>query len=298
MKRTTTVLFGLVTAILISAATAAASPTLPEWGRCMASDKGEYSDAGCTDKVGKGKGSYDWKSALSVAQPELTSQSSEAVIEGVNGNRLVYASEAEPMVARTRSAAEAAKSSFLVGIVVTFRFDPRITFILILSGGGPKEVKQVVFSFPAGIESGTGASCEEIKTTELHGALGYISGSGSPDPSVGLNLKTKGPIFAEFACPAAGRPSVVIGRNKRTKLGGSVISRITPVDEMTTEFTQVYSESAPGIQNPTKFETGNTAVLEASFAGPNGPFEQAALTSTTSDTSREPIEIRAYCNGC
>ena len=164
-----------------------------------------------------------------------------------------------------------------------------------LIGAGIKELANLSLSFRGC--STSFPECGELRTARLRGALGFISGGGSPSPSVGLDLKPQHPDsgpFATFAFPSAGG---IVGRARHGKRGDSVISRITPIDEMTTMFTQTYSESAPGVQDPTKFEDGKEDVLEMSLSG-SGGFEQTALTLTTSDTTREPVEIRAYCEGC
>jgi hypothetical protein len=50
--------------------------------------------------------------------------------------------------------------------------------------------------------------------------------------------------------------------------------------------------------SPTALENGSEYVLESSFEGSKGPFEQSALDWNYANTSEEPIEIRAFCGGC
>jgi hypothetical protein len=148
------------------------------------------------------------------------------------------------------------------------------------------------------VDVSSGVLCGEIKAKELGAKLGYISGGGSAHPVVGLDMKpVTGRVFAEVACPASGPKNVVLGKKKGSSGGGSLISHIEPIDEMTTSFTETYAQTG-GVQNPTSFESGNEDVLEASFTGPNGPFERVGLQLTYTNTTEEPLEIRAYCSGC
>jgi hypothetical protein len=263
------------------------------------SAKGEYTDAGCTNKVGKGHGgTYEWRGALSIAEPELTAVGGEALVfESVRGNKLVYTTEESESLVTAQLASPQLRIPTPWEIIL--RAIARWLKKMILARGGPKQIISGSFSFAEGEDVGSGARCEPTTSTELRGVLGYISGGGSPDPSVGLMYEAPGSsVFAEFPCPAAGRPSAVIGRKPHAKHRDGVISRITPIDEMTTTFSETFSESAPGIQDPTHFEGGRLELLEATGEGLGGAFEQTALTAEAIDTSKEPLEIRAYCNGC
>jgi hypothetical protein len=148
------------------------------------------------------------------------------------------------------------------------------------------------------VDVSSGVFCGEIRTKELGAKLGYISGGGSAHPVVGLDMKpVTGRVFAEVACPASGPKNVVLGKKKGSGGGGSLISHIEPVDEMTTSFTETYAQTG-GVQNPTSLESGDEDVLEGSFTGPKGPFERVGLQLTYTNTTEEPLEIRAYCSGC
>jgi hypothetical protein len=135
------------------------------------------------------------------------------------------------------------------------------------------------------------AGPEEIKTNELKGKLGYIS---KANKEVGVLLEPaagKHSAFAEFACPGFGLSTVVGVGNKKEgavhttsgcdqacpgtlpeeeKHGGydGVISPITPVNEMTSTFTQEYKVEWTGsdeqcIENlPNHLENKHIDVLE------------------------------------
>jgi hypothetical protein len=251
---------------------AVASARLPEWGRCVEAAKGVYRDAGCTEHVGKGEsGKYQWRGASSIIKPGITAQGSGAVLEDVSGNTV----RCGTITGSSRDAS--------MGLTIE-------TSNLQQARGS--------LSFRSCVDTKSGASCGEIKTTELRGTLGYIFGAGTPDPSVGLGMKpVSGSVFAVASCPGAEHPNITIGRKSGARRGGSVISHIEPVDEMTTSFTENYEQSG-GVQNPTAFEDGSEYELESSFEGTKGPFVQAALELKYANISEEPIELRAYCNGC
>ena len=138
--------------------------------------------------------------------------------------------------------------------------------------------------------TGEGKAPGEIETTTLKGSLGYIS---KPGKEVGVLLepaKKHGP-FAEFSCASGGVAIVVGVGNKKEGAeytnsgcagtledcpgttpsdeshGGydGIVSPITPVNQMTSLFTQVYTEEPtfPLANVPRNFEGKHIEVLEA-----------------------------------
>jgi hypothetical protein len=261
--------------MLSAVAAASATVRLPEFGQCVKDARGQYTDAGCTERVGEHRGGFEWLGRGKIASREITATAPEVVIEGVDGHKIVCAGTGGGGGGGVR-AGEMGLTVEPPGLNETRGF-------LVLNGC---------------VDVSSGASCGEIKTKELGAKLGYISGGGSPHPVVGLDMKpVKGRVFAEFACPASGPKNVVLGKKKGSSRGGSLISHIEPIDEMTTSFAETYAQTG-GVQNPTSFESGEEDTLEASFTGPNGPFEQVGMQLTYTNTNEEPLEIRAYCSGC
>jgi hypothetical protein len=269
----------LAASVTMVASASAKTAQLPEWGKCIPKARGEYRDAGCTEAAeSAGERAFEWKHSPRNKEV-IVSEGGKAVFEDVSGRQIVCGG---------------------------------FNGLWHVPEDGDKNIDQVHLAFTDCRESASGASCQnaapgEIQTAQLFGFLGYVSGGGSPSPSVGLSLEpysgrrakpTSGP-FAEFTCPALSPEPVVIGqRTGRAAAGGtagdSVISTIEPVDTMTNRLTRTYSEVAPGMQSLTKFESEPEDVLESSLEGPKGSFELTALTLVTTCSSKEPIEIRAY----
>lgn len=277
--------------IVIIAACALAVPTgalaginLPEWGKCVAKANGRYRDAGCTERAAKTKGhksggEYEW-----IHSPQtIDAAGGTAIFQAVGGREIVCGSEGGG-----------------VGTSAPF-FTPQTS---------SRTVTQAQITFRDCHEPISGATCQngaegEIKTRELKGVLGFISGGGTPHPTVGLSLELSSAslrhpphgkrVIAEFACPTLGLDHIIIGQSRAGTSGASVIAPIEPVDAMTSILMRTFSESAPGLQSISQFESGSEDVLEIGYEGPEGPFGKVALLLTTTCTAEyEPIEIRAY----
>jgi hypothetical protein len=70
---------------------------------------------------------------------------------------------------------------------------------------------------------------------------------------------------------------------------GSVIAPTTPINKMTTTFTEKF-KGAKDRQSVQRFEGEPTDVLEPSVNG--GPYGPSAFTSTDTISNEEPLEIR------
>jgi len=151
---------------------------------------------------------------------------------------------------------------------------------------GPKEDLVVVRFFEcesSGFKCmSKGAAAGEIVTNELESELGYINAAKH---EVGLDLKPSGELFVEFEC---------VGGIVKVKTRGSVIGRITPVLEMSNEFTLAFKKvSNPCTQEIERFEGELKDTLETSKNG--GAFEGAC--EETTDTIKfspagEKLEIK------
>jgi hypothetical protein len=149
---------------------------------------------------------------------------------------------------------------------------------------GVKTVSKVKVKF-TGCES-TGAKCNttgaavgELVTEELKATLGYLNAAKK---EVGLDFVPVGTKFIEFSCGTA-----LVG----VKVTGSVICRVTPVNVKSATAT-VTCKQSKGIQEFTKFEGGETAVLKTQI-GIEGLPQQSGEETTATVTATPEAEIKA-----
>jgi hypothetical protein len=159
---------------------------------------------------------------------------------------------------------------------------------------------------------GAGLAEGEIKTTTLKGALGYIN-KAKKEVGVVLEPAKKHGEFARFECNKTLETTVGVGN----KINGAyyedspgvenhggydqIISPITPVNTMTSEYTQVYtvSSEAPYSNIPNKFEGKHISLLEdfqiPIASEPEGKSDWAAAGEeiTNVNTPTEAGEIKA-----
>ncbi len=125
-----------------------------------------------------------------------------------------------------------------------------------------------------------GASSGEIVSPAYAMAIGYIN---KATKRVGVDLtEPAGGFFLLFSCTSGTRVAVI----------GSVIGRITPVNQLVTPsatFTLRFQQVG-GVQKPTKLEGEPLDVLETSF---NGPFEGAGFRSEDKILFTEPVTLSA-----
>jgi hypothetical protein len=254
----------IVVALVTSSVVAAsASATLPEFGRCVAVERGtgDYYGGTCVKPAG-GKGTYDW-------------------LPGPGENKK-FAGSIGPVKLETVGG---------YGVVCSSGdFTGEYT--------GPK-TESVTLALVGCLEKVTERKCEtlpikegEIETVPIEGGIGFIS--GGEKPRVGLDLKPAAPIT--FECGTG--PEV----HTFLSLEGSVIGLVKPATAMRSFF-RVFFTASHGIQNPEKFEEGlkDTLTLQRTTA-PEAPItEQAGLTIIGIEeipralivVNEEPIEIKA-----
>lgn len=244
------VLGACVIAVLLSAAcVSAASAFKPALGTCKpaeAGQAGKYADAGCTEKRAKGGPSgYEWTPAT---ESRLRATGS--------------------MTFQTQSGAQI---SCTMGGPSKVRFtDPSTAEapLWVLQNCSSEEQQcTAAFLFNEGEVNNEyaflGLPAEEGEPTPgWAGKLGYIEGRGGPTPTVGLPYKVANHerLFEPVVCQGA-IGTVWIGGAK--KGGDSFVGQIGPVNTMTTEFTERFGESAPGIQSPASLEGRKAEYLEA-----------------------------------
>ena len=326
----------LVAMLALSAYVVSSASALPEWGKCEAKAGGKYSDANCTVKAKKGAGSFEWLKASAVAkkrksegksanvpfsghnvgsggtlttalrecwaQPEHTVQlrTTRQHCAGEEGEERLFTSQFKVECAAERNTGEAVGPNKVGNVHVTFTG-------CALFGSSPC--------------NSSGKAEGEIETNPLKGTLGYISKSAK-EVGVELEPAKKNGEFAKFVCAGALETVVGVGNKKEgaeyassgcfgiectatpgeEKHGGydGIISPITPVNAMTSEYTQVYTQEAeyPYRNIPSKFEGKHIDVLEDYINDISEPqhltdWSAAGEVITNVNTPEEPGEIKA-----
>lgn len=248
----------LVAALAFAAVAAAgASAKLPEFGACeaVASHEGKYADANCTLPVkkvyGKYTGGYEWYTEEQAREGRgLTGynfgggQIGPTTFETTNG-KTIQCSEGELQQLQIR---------------------------------GPKSVGEILI-FLYGCES-EGQVCsgefEEygsindfqqwLEGEALKGELVDLAGRKTSTPTVGLTLTSFNagtPLFTVVCEGSLGSVRIGGAGGKKTEKskGNAVISLISPVDQMTREYTQTFTQAA-GVQEPATTEKGKPLSLQ------------------------------------
>jgi hypothetical protein len=291
----------LVALALGMLAAAQASAKVPEWGKCEAvASGGHYTDSACTVKARKHggvyQGGYEW------------AQLGEAVAEPISlAGTLTFETAAG---AKIECATMGRESNVLLE--------------------GPSQTKTALWELFGCHSEGEGAG-HECTNTEFagkvstdfswgereyegtgffhgwKGQLGFVEGKGTASPVIGLAFtpnnnsrafeeavgeRTERFIDPPIVCESA-IGTVWIGGDREGN--NSVISQIAPVDQMTGEFTQTYTTSAPGMQSPERFEGGHghLKVLRAFIHNHWEPVAIEATMALPIEEGTEPIEIKA-----
>ncbi len=267
---------------------ASASAALPEWGKCVALAKGKYTTANCTG--GKIKnGGYEWeRGTTDIEKKGFTSSGGAAELRTTDGIATDCTSET--------TTGQLSGSKEVSDVEVTFQ-GCRANLLGLVCTGGETEEEQNEEGY---LKEKPG----EIKTRELKGKLGYIEGKGTADPVVGISLtpESKKGLFAQFIC--GGVLVVRVGAKAKKGGGDSIISPITPVNQMGSTAVQTYTQQqeceeeechGTGVQIPANFEGGKPDVLETEISDNFGEIEwtQSAQTLTTTNTLEEEVEIKA-----
>ncbi len=303
----------LVAVFALAAVTAAsASAKSPEWGKCEAQVGGKYADGNCQTKASKGAGAFEWHKGATLPNVPFTGASvggggllwggfyecrggtgshtkappSRSTCESMGGTPTANGALAVECE-KENSSGEASGKSNIVNVHVTFKG-------CTLFGSNPCTTE--------GLEEG------EIQTSTLKGKLGVINGPAK-DIGVLLEPAVKHGTFATFACETIDHIRVGVGNKKEgafylpeNKGGGDqVISPITPVNETTSTFTQVFSapESEEPENLPNKFEGKPRSSLESQLnleqegkVGVQTMWSPAGEEITNVNTPEKPGEIK------
>ena len=247
-------------------AVSSASASGPEFGKCEAKTGGKYADSNCQTKAKKGKGAYEWVKETKIANKKFRG-------EGGTGVLLVKYRTCEGKEGQAERTVECESHGVTVNGVVEVECERENA-----SGEdtGTKEVAHIAVRFDGckvfgGVPCSNTANEGEVEVNTLKGTLGYINKS-KKEVGIDLNPEVKKGEFAKFNC--GGVITTVVGADPKAKGesapvypgkggGDGIISPITPVNHMTTEFTQTYTVSSEQENIPNKFEGKPLQVLEA-----------------------------------
>jgi hypothetical protein len=261
---------GFVAALMLAAwGTGTASARGLEWGRCVEQEGrtgGKYANAGCTEAAKARRGAYEWE-AVESAYLEPMKAVGPISFETAAGKKI--------------ECAVLGRESFAVGLYPRGAQTPLWEFYGCTSEG---QACSATDAFPEEINN-VYAWERELWT----GKLEYISGRGTAEPAVGLAYEVKNHerLFEPVHCNG---PIGTVWIGGEPKGHDTFISTIGPVNEMTSTFKQVYSESSPGVASPSKFEGTGKRTLEAFV---DNRWEPVAMIATFEYPLGEDLEIKA-----
>jgi hypothetical protein len=266
---------------------------------------GNYKNANCTEKAKpKGSGSYEWRKASEVAAKRVgEGKSANVPFTGHNvGNGGVLSTGAGVCEGGTKSELRTTRQGCIEGGGKENYIAEGLSVECEAEANTGETVAKasvanvnVTFTgckvFGAAPCESVGAAEGEIKTNTLKGKLGWIN-KGNKEVGVVLEPAQKHGLFAYFECSGVIFTQVGVGNKKEgafyvkgtnypSGCGGScpgatpeeekhggydeVISPITPVNQMTSEFEQVYTtnHNVGEPQNiPSSFEGKHISLLE------------------------------------
>jgi len=324
----------LVAVFAVGAYAVSSASALPEWGKCEAQAGGKYSDANCAVKAKKGAGSFEWRKASEVASKRVAEgKSGNVPFAGHNlgsGGTLTTAfrecwtHEGTVSIRTTRQkcAEEGEERLHTSQFYVECGTEANTGEAVASNKVGNVHVKFTGCLLLGQVPCNSSGQAEgEIETNPLKGELGYIKKSAK-EVGVLLEPAKKAGAFAEFECAGSLNTVVGVGSKKtgaeytssgcfgecpgatpaQEAHGGydGIISPITPVDEMTSEYKQVYTQESeyPYRNIPSNFEKKHTDVLEDYISLVSEPSHQtdwsaAGEVITNVNTPEEASEIKA-----
>jgi hypothetical protein len=307
----------LVAVSAIAAVAATSASALPEFGQCyvQAKHEGKYTNAGCTVKAKKVNekftGGFEWRKATEVPNRHFTGAAGAGVLEG----KYVFCNNSEktpPDEPRKGLPCEAGYNE-----VILFEKPIKVECESEANHGeisGAKTVANISVVFRGCKLLGT-APCSntvnegEIRVNTLKGTIGFLNKKATPR-EVGLVLEplTKRGAFAHFTCLGGGIGTVVGEGNEKEGCayplpacgGDGIIGVQTPVNEMTSHYTQKFAINEATQENvPSKLEgTAPLKVLESYVFNEEEPqftsqWSKAGQTVTNITTGEEEGEVKA-----
>jgi hypothetical protein len=290
----------LVAVFAMAAMAATSASALPEWGQCFAKTGGKYADSNCQKKAAAGKGTFEWRKSTEVASKQFTG-------EGATGSLHTTFILCEPHPKRDPGTC-ASKGEEEVKLPSTVECESERANG---EASGTKEIKNVAVIFKGCKFLGSACSNTptegEIRVNILKGTLGYVS-KAKKEVGVLLEPSAKKGAFATFTCAAVNLTVVVgVGNAKEGCAyplpacgGDGILSPITPVNEMTSALTQVYTINESEENLPTKFEGKPFKGLEDYTSNPSEPAVSTkwskageVVTNVNHQNSGEEVEIKA-----
>jgi len=300
----------LVAAFAVAAIAATSASALPEWGKCEAKAGGKYSDANCTVKAAKGTGSFEWKKGKELAPVRFSGENVGS--GGVLNTELKFCEGSEKIqetrIPKGKCVEQGGEITDALGENIAVECGSEHNTGEAVGTNGVNNVS-VVFR---GCKVFGTAPCSngpeegEIRVNPLKGKLGYIN---KAEHKVGVLLEPakKHGEFAKFDCAGILDTVVGVGNTKEgawyepEKTGGydGIISPITPVNTMTSKYTQVYTGNPGTHENiPSKFEGKHIELLEDYVYNAEEPEHHTTMWSpadeeiTNENTPAEEGEIK------
>ncbi len=272
----------LVAVCAIAAVVATSAFALPEWGKCEAKAGGKYSDANCTVKAKAGTGSFEWIKGKSLKPVRFSGANlgSGGVLVSQIRSCVVNGNATQSTRAKCKElGGEELNGGSAETIEIECEAEQNHGEV-----SGTKSLANIDVVFTGCKVFGT-APCSngpnegEIQVNPLKGELGYIN---KAEKKVGVLLEpaAKHGEFAKFNCAGQLKTIVGVGNSKEganyepESHGGydGIISPITPVNTMTSEYTQVYTVNKETTENiPSKFEGKHIDLLEDYIYNPTEP---------------------------
>ena len=269
-------------AIFAVAAVMAASASAggPEWGQCYEKAGGKYADSNCQTKAKKGTGTYEWRKASQVTTSRKFSGYGGA---GILNNVIRVCESGHGHAERTKACEEKGVTEE-VPLYVECASENAVGEAV-----GKSQVGHIAVTFKGctleGYSPCSNTTQEgEIDTTILKGELGYINKS-KKEVGIDLTPEKKDGDFAQFTC-LEGNEGIVVGGDLKPAKGESspvypgkkgggdgIISPITPINQMTSELTQVYTTNEADENIPNKFEGKPLQVLEDFLYAAHEPIQ-------------------------
>ena len=295
----------LVAVCAVAAYAVSSASALPEWGQCYAKAGGKYADSNCQTKAKKGTGTYEWRKGTNVSAAQRR-------FEGGGGLGILTAEYyfCEPGEVRAPHCNAGEKENLFLGEQLSIECESEVNHG---ETAGSKDVANISVIF-RGCKLQGAVPCSntevegEVQTNTLKGELGYINKS-TKDVGLLLEPAVKHGRFAQFTCLGGSITTVVgVGNAKEgaayspEKTGGydGIISPITPVNEMSTEFTQVFTINENLENVPSHFEGKHIELLESFVYNTERPYELTkwgkageTITNVNHQISGEPVEIKA-----
>ncbi len=299
----------LVAVLAIAAVVTSSASALPEWGKCEAKPGGKYKDANCTEKAKKGAGSFEWIKGKNLKPVHFTGHnvgSGGVLISKFRGCFSNETGELEGRVTRAKCAETGQEENFEEAIEIECEAENNSGEAVGTNSVANVDVKFTGCKVFGSIPCSNGPVEGEINVNPLKGSLGYISKS-EHKAGVLLEPAQKKGEFAKFNCGGFLATVVGVGNAKEGAYyepeshGGydGIISPVTPVNQMTNEYTQVYTFNPETVQNiPSKFEGKHIELLEDYLYNPEQPqvtemWSRSAEEITNVNTPAEEGEIKA-----